>query len=262
MANVNKVAVGIFVGLVVVIVAGFLLLSRPDKGEESPVEAVETALPTPLPDPTPTLAEQLSERLAGLTVSTSDTVVSELVTELSTHPQLAKWVVTDDLIRRFVASINNVAEGSSPSKHVEFLRPSTPFRAVEKTGSIFVNQSSFDRYGLFAEVFTSLDTEGTVTLYQELKPLIDEAYREISPPGWVFEDRLNRAIDQLLDVPIPVGDLELEERTIATYRYVDDRFESLNDAQRHLLRMGPENVQRIQEKLREFQNAIRAANRS
>jgi hypothetical protein len=57
-------------------------------------------------------------------------------------------------------------------------------------------------------------------------------------------------------VEAPTGDIELEERTVATFAYADERFESLSDAQRHLLRMGPDNVRRVQEKLQELREAL------
>jgi hypothetical protein len=258
MTNVYKMAVGIFVVLVLIAVAVYMIWIRPGTKIDEEVEAVPIATPLPAPTPTPTLAEQLSERLQGVTLNTADDIVSELVAELSSHPQLAQWLVNEDLVRRFTAAVENIANGTSPRKHIEFMRPGTPFRAIQKRGSFYVNPSSYARYKLVADVFTSLDTEGTIALYEELRPLIDEAYREISPPGWVFEDRLMLAIDHLVSVQVPTGEIELEERTVATFAYADDGLESLSDAQRHFMRMGPDNMRRIQSKLREFRNALEA----
>jgi hypothetical protein len=257
MPNVYKVAVGIFLVLVVVAVAVFLIWVRPG-ADEGPSEPLPIVTPAPAPTPTPTLAEQLSARLQGVTLKTSDVAVQELVAELSSHPQLAKWLVNEDLVRRFAAAVDNIADGRSPRKHLEFMRPSTPFRAINKRGAFFVNPSSFNRYDLAAEVFGSLDTEGTVALYHEVRPLIAEAYREISPPGWIFEDRLTLAIDHLLWVRVPGGDIELEERTVATFAYADEELEALSDAQRHFIRLGPKNMRRVQAKLREFRDALQA----
>jgi hypothetical protein len=259
MTNVYKVAVGIFAVLVVIAVAVYLIWIRPGTKVDEQAEVMPMATPLPEPTPTPTLAEQLSERLQGVTLNTADEVVRELVAELSSHPQLAKWLVNEDLVRRFTAAVENIADGTSPRKHIEFMRPGTPFRAIQKRGSFYVNPSSYARYKLVADVFTSLDTEGTIALYQELLPLIDESYREISPPGWVFEDRLMLAIDHLVSVQVPTGEIELEERTVATFAYADDSLESLSDAQRHFLRMGPENMRRVQSKMREFRDALEAA---
>jgi hypothetical protein len=214
------------------------------------------ATPTPAPEATPTFAEQLSARLTGATLNTSDAIVGELVRELSSHPKLAAWMANEDLVRRFAAAVDNVADGASPRQHVDFLRPATPFRAVSKRDRFYVHPSSYARYNLPAEVFASLDTQGIVALLGELRPLIDEAYREISPPGSDFEDRLIAAIDHLLAVRAPAGDVELEERTVITFKYADDDIERLSDAQRHFLRMGPDNVRKVQAKLREIRDGL------
>jgi hypothetical protein len=259
MSNTYKVAGGIFAVLVVVAVIVYLVWLRPDEPEPEPVVVEQPATPTPAPEPTPTLAERLSERLAGVTLKTSDAVVRELVEGLSSNPKLAAWLANEDLIRRFTATVDNIADGTSPRDHVDFLRPSSPFRAVSKRGKFYVHSSSYKRYDLPVEIFSSLDTEDAVTLYRELRPLIDEAYREISPPGRVFHNRLMIAIDHLLAVRPPSGELELEERTVATFKYADTELEELSDAQRHLLRMGPGNVRKVQAKLRELRDALQTA---
>jgi hypothetical protein len=255
MANIYKVAGGIFVALVVIAVVAYFWACPARQRPES-LEPSSLPTPTPAPSPTPSLEEQLSERLSGVTLATSDAAVREVVKSASSHPQLAKWLVNEDLVRRFVASVDNVAEGRSPRQQLEFMQPTTPFRILDRRGTSYMNPASYHRYDLAAEVLESLDVAGTVALYRELRPLIDEAYREISPPGSQFDDRLLEAIDHLLAVEVPSGDVELEERTVATYAYADERLESLSDAQRHLLRMGPDNVRRVQAKLREIRDAV------
>lgn len=255
MSNTYKIAAGVIGALVVIALVVYLVWLRPGDGDQS-IEPVETVIQTPAPEPTQTLAEQLSARLAGLTLNTSDQIVGDLVAELSSHPKLVAWMANEDLVRRFAAATENVAAGSSPRQHLDFLRPSTAFRAVSKGGRFYIHPSSYARYDLPVEVFVSLDTQGTIALYRELQPLIDEAHREISPPGTVFDDRLIVAIDHLLAVKPPVGQVELEERTVTTYEYADDRIAGLSEARRHFLRMGPDNVRQVQAKLRELRDAL------
>jgi hypothetical protein len=208
--------------------------------------------------PTPTLEERLSEKLSGTTLSTSDAVVRELAAGLSSNPKLAAWLVSDDLVRRFTAAVDNVAAGVSPADQLEFLRPKQGFK-VKKTGdeTFVIDSASYTRYDLVASVVASLDTEGTVALYRELKPLIDDAYAEISPPGRQFDDRLEKAFDQLLAVPVLDGPQEVEP-LVVTYAWSDEKLEGLTAAQRQFLRMGPENVSTIQAKLGEIRAALAA----
>jgi hypothetical protein len=259
MGEENRTIIAIFVVLVVIIAAalGWWYLSR--ETAEEPLASTVVGTPTPVPEPTPTLEERLSSRLSGTTLATSDAVVRELAAEISSHPKLAAWLVNEDLIRRFVASVDNIASGVSPQAHLDFLRPKEGFEVDERrNGVLVIEPDSYGRYDLVAQVFASLDTEGTVALYRELEPLIDEAYAEIGPAGADFDDRLNRAFDLLLAVPVLEGDAEVEQ-LIVTYAWADDELESLAAAQRHFLRMGPDNVSLIQGKLGEFRAALTAS---
>ena len=258
MAEDNRTIIGIFVALVVIIAAvfGWWYLTR-DVAEE-PQDIAVAATPTPVPEPTPTLEERLSSRLSGTTLATSDAVVRELVAEVSSHPKLAVWLVNEDLVRRFVASVNNIAAGVSPQAHLDFLRPKEGFEVDEQPdGVLFIEPDSYARYDLIAQVFSSLDTEGTAALYRELEPLVDEAYAEIGPANADFDDRLDKAFDQLLAVPVLEGPIQVEQ-LIVTYAWADDKLEALSAAQRHLLRMGPDNVSMIQSKLGELRAALAA----
>lgn len=254
MSNTPKLAVGIFVALIILVVAIALIWLSTGREKQAPqVEAV--ASPIPSPEPTPSLEERLSERLKGVTLSTSDEAIRQLAASLSARPELVSWMANEDLVRRFVASVNSIAEGKSPNQQVEFLRPSTPFAAEARGDATYVDPASYRRYDALADVIASLDTEGTVVLLHELEPLIDDAYAEIAPPGASFDDRLVAAIDELLAVPVVEGDVELQQKVV-TYAYADPRLENLSAAQRQLLRMGPDNVRKIQAKLREIKAAI------
>ena len=68
---------------------------------------------------------------------------------------------------------------------------------------------------------------------------------------YTFEDVLTQAITQLLSVPVTDGPVALRPVGIG-YGYADARLEGLTAAQKQLLRMGPENVRKVQSKLREI----------
>lgn len=184
----------------------------------------------------------------------SDAAVRDLVAALSSHPELAAWLVNEDLARRFVAAVTNVADGASPTPHVGFLGPDATFTVEESGGRVRVDPASYNRYDLVAETFVSLDTQGAARLYHQLEPLFDDAYRELGFPDGSFNQALTRAIRSLLAVDIPEQPLELvPSPSIATaYEFKDTALEERTPAQKHLIRMGPENARRVQEKLGEL----------
>lgn len=258
MAENNRTIIGIFVVLLVIVIAAFAWWWMGRGGDDQEVQAVVPATPTPAPEPTPSLEERLSQKLSGTTLSTSDAVVRELAAALSVNPKLAAWLVNEDLIRRFTAAVDLVAAGDTPVDQLDFLRPKQGFK-VKKSGdgTYAIDPATYQRYDTVAAVVASLDTEGTVALYRELLPLIDDAYAEISPPGRSFNDRLEKAFDQLLAVPVLDGPQQVEQ-LIVTYAWSDEELESMSAAQRQFLRMGPDNVSTIQAKLGQIRAALAA----
>ena len=188
----------------------------------------------------------------------SDALVRTLVGALSSRPELAQWLTNEELIRTFVVVVDNVAEGVSPARHLPFLKPKEKFKAVYDAGSFYVNPKSYDRYNLVADIVSSINVRRGAEFYRNLKPLIQEAYKEMGYPDTDFDVTFSRAIDHLLMTPVPDGYAELNGETVA-YSYVDERFEELSSAQKQLLRMGPQNVQKVQSLLTELKSSLNLA---
>ena len=186
-------------------------------------------------------------------LAASDEAVRRLVAGLSAHPALASWLATDDLVERFVVVVDNVAVGLVPRSEVGALAPEGRFRAATgEAGAPRVDPATWERYDPAAAAVASLDAGGTVELYRRLRPLIDAAARErLGYDAERFDRTLRIAILHLLETPVPAAPPALE-RQVLSYRYADSRLEDLTAAQKHLVRMGPENQRRVQAKLREL----------
>jgi len=185
----------------------------------------------------------------------SDTLVGELAATLSARPELGSWLLRGDAIRRFTVVVDNVAQGVSPRPHLGFLAPGHRFQVREDAGRLYVDPRSYERYNAFADVFASLDPVACANLYRRLKPLIDEAYRELGYPVESFDATLAAAISELLAAPVPEGSVELTAR-VTSYELRDPTLERLSPPQKHLLRMGPRNVRLIQAQLHAIATAI------
>jgi hypothetical protein len=245
--------IALVVAAVVILVAATVWFVRRGPDEPAPPSAADQATPAPeSPDEPETEAEpeiELPELAA------SDAIARELVGALSAHPRLAAWLATDDLVRRFTASVVNIAEGQTPKPHLSVMSPSEPFSARYAAGTPVPTTKSYSRYDTMAEIVAGLDVEGTARLYRQLKPLIDEAFAELGYPGEDFHQMLIRALDHLLAAPSIEADVALEE-TVAAYQYADPELETLSAAQKQLLRMGPDNARRIQSTLRALRREL------
>ena len=257
----EKYKKAIWIGVIVIAIVGigfgiyyFFIHKKPPQPPSLPEVTKEQPLPAPLEKPI-TEEEKKVRELARLVLDNSDDIVRSLVQELSSHQQLVTWLKNEDLIRKFTAVVDNIANGLSPRSHVEFLAPQEEFQLIEKNGLFYVNPESYNRYNLIADVFASMDSEGCVKLYEQLKPLFQEAYRDLGYPTQDFQQTLFIAILELLKTPVVEGDILLEKKVI-TYMMADPQLEQLSQAQKHLLRMGPENVRKIQAKLREMALAL------
>jgi hypothetical protein len=186
----------------------------------------------------------------------SDAIVRSLVHALSDNPEIAVWLTTNGLIRNFTVVVTNIAEGHTPARHLQTLRPASPFRTVDRGGRIEIDPRSYDRYAGIAAAITSIEPAGASRLYATLKPRIEEAHRELGTPDPSFDQTLQRAIVALLDTPSPDGPVLLPSVKGTGYAYRDARLEGLTDAQKQLLRMGPANMRTVQLKLREIAVAL------
>lgn len=226
----------------------FIYWQLTDNPAESP-ERFPATPPAPVKTPPPEKHIDLPP------LEESDTFVREALEGLSEHPRFAAWLLPDRLVNRFVASVVNVARGKSPRTHLGFLQPGGAFRGRGDAGELTVDSQSFARYDRLTEVFLSIDTRTGANLYRELAPLFEEAYRELGYPEGSFEDTLADAIDHLLATPIPTGPVEVEQH-VAGFKYRDPELENLTPAQKHYLRLGPENARQVHAKLRLMQTAL------
>jgi hypothetical protein len=253
----KKVAITViaFFVLVAVVIALYFLVLQ--KKPDDPVESAEITQDIPLEE-NPAEEDLQTPEPLQVNLNQSDDVVRIRGAELSSHTTLSQWLKSEDLIRSFVAAVDNIANGETPSSHIAFFEPVGDFDIVVRDGIVLIDPGSYKRYNLVADVFSSLNAKLTVRLFRQLNPTLQEAYKELGYPDRVFQKTLVMAITELLKVPILDRNIEVE-KDVVSYKLVDPRLESLNPAQKHLLRMGPENIEIIQAKLRELAKELGVA---
>jgi hypothetical protein len=177
-----------------------------------------------------------------------------LLEAVSANP-LFRSVLEGEPLRRWAVVIDNLAEGASPRRQLRFLAPSLPFTAAERGGVKVIDPASYRRYDAFADAVASVDAQALARAYRALRGALEAAYRGLGYPGASIDRAVARALDRIERVPVPEGDVALEEEG-GVFVFRDPRLERLSDAEKHVVRMGPRNARLLQEKARELRRAL------
>lgn len=225
-----------------------LLASRDKEGSDVRVQTEQQVAGADKPKaPEPVPGENIELPPLGET----DATVRQLVGALSSHPKVAAWLTTDQLIRNFAVVVVNISNGRSPAQHLRAVRPTGEFIADQEGDVARIDPRSYRRYDDYADAVGALDAEGTARLYATLKPRIQDAHRELGYPEGDFDRTMERAIVELLNTPVIEGDVALTPKSVS-WDFADPKLQSLSSAQRQFLRMGPRNMRIVKAKLREI----------
>ena len=222
--------------------------SEPASGPQNPVEALappEAALPA----------------LAG-----SDDHVARALGELLGARDMAAFLQMDGLVRRVVATVDNLEREHAPAR----LWPVNPTHerfAVVGSGPVqTIGLDNAARYGALVRWIESVDMERAVALYARLYPLFQQAYEELGYPGRYFNDRLVAVIDHLLQAPEPASPVAVKltevkgdvpsTRPWVRYEFADPQLQSLSSGQKIMVRVGLENERRLKARLKALRTLV------
>lgn len=244
----------VFMALVGVLVY-YLVRDRLVDQADSPVPPPEAASDAGTVDATGEQPPEATQPKTPGALSPDDDSIRKMVTKFSKNQEVARWLGTEHLLGKFVAVIELISRGESPGKLLHFMEPEGKFAVIERGEEEFLDPSSYRRYNLVAKAFASLDAQKCAALIQGLSPHLEAKYREMAKPGENFRTALTRAMVELLRVPAVEQEIPLE-RISVTLKIAIPELEAMSAAQKHLFRMGPVNIIRIQTKLLEIGRAL------
>lgn len=221
----------------------------PASGPQNPVEVLE-----PPADALPALAD-------------SDAYVARALAELL-GPQAAALLQPEGLVRRMVATIDNLARAQAPSRMWPV--QATPGRftveGAQDAPAQTIAPANAARYQAFVTLAEDVPVDAAVKLYARMYPLFQAAYEELGFPGRYFNDRLVAVLDHLRAAPEPAGPLQVRlvpvvgevpsTRPWVRYEFVDPQLQALSSGQKMLVRMGPENARRLKAVLAELRRRV------
>jgi len=185
-----------------------------------------------------------------------DAFLRPLLAALSSRPELARWIATDDLVGQLAAGIEQAATGKSPARDFKVVKPTSPFPAPRGGKVRVMDPAGYRRYDGLVQTVTSIDASAVARIYKTIRPRLIEAYRGLGHADGDIDRAVQQALDILLDTPVVKGPIVLVESGAAGWAYDDDKLESLEPTQKQLLRMGPAHVDALLVWLRALQNAL------
>jgi hypothetical protein len=235
--------------LVVLIAGGAWWLSRPTQRPVNATPNAVTATEGPIDKPAPPVNLPPLDRM--------DDYLRPLLSALSSRPELARWLATDDLVRQLAMALDQASAGNSPARDFKVVKPSTPFKVSSRGGTRTIDPSSYQRYDGLVTTITSIDASKVAQIYKTIRPRLNEAYQGLGHANGNVDTALQRTLDTLIDTPVVKDPIVVRETGGAGWAYDNGDLESLMPAQKQLLRMGSANVDRLLVWLRALQNALR-----
>lgn len=254
---------------VAIVAAGFFLYRYYQRQHAAPqpvAEAVAPAAPGSAPDvpgappkhhyPVHAETPPVNQAQPLPALADSDDSLIGALKHLLGDPAVDVYLVPKDLIRRVVATVDNLdRDGAIPLR----LRPvpavsGTP--VVDGQGdTLTLSPQNSARYQPMIEVLQHADMKDVAGVYLHFYPLFQQAYEQLGYPKRYFNDRLIQVINHLLATPTVAGPIRLVRPNVL-YQFADPELEALPYGQKLLIRIGPQNEAIVKDKLRELRAAI------
>jgi hypothetical protein len=262
----RRIGIGILLALVVAGGGMWWYLKRPAAAPEA-VAASEPVVDAPVAAVTPPAIQHPLDVPAEAAADAAaapvdpDALASTGLAEVF-GSELTPWLIPDQLMRRLVATTDNLARNTR-SESLRPLRAPPGALVVERSvvdatvgaETITLAPANAARYDAAVALLARTDMQAAANVYRRMYPQLQRSWEQLGYPDRYFNDRVVEVIDHLLATPEPAGPLLLEQPKVL-YRFADAEMEARSAGQKLLLRMGVEHARTVKAKLAEFRALI------
>ena len=166
----------------------------------------------------------------------------------------ARFFVPEGLVRRFVATIDNLPRKTAAVRLMPVKPVPGTFVVSGNEKGIEIGAGNALRYRPYVLAMEAVEAKRLVAAYVRLYPLFQTAYQELGYPNGYFNDRLVHAIDDLLAAPDIAAPRLVQPKVL--YEFADADLEQRSAGQKMMLRMGTGNAARVKDKLRAIRREL------
>lgn len=178
----------------------------------------------------------------------SDGRVQAAAADLS--PKIASMMSPREQVRKWVLMTDLMAAGQLPNKRRPLDYPVESFKVEKQGDRVLMSDANYQRVAPLVDRVVSMEPERVAAYYDTWQPLLESAYGEQGKPG-SFHQRVTETIDRILEVEPLTGQPELVRPNVM-YKYKDPKLEKAPELNKWLWRMGPDNMEKLQDFLREL----------
>ncbi len=184
-----------------------------------------------------------------------DKLLREQLAGAELEPPLAAITGGEFLLQRTVALVDGGSRGLVLRKLLPLTPPAEAFAVEQDGGRVVISPESYARYDTYVDAAMALNTDTLVRTFHALRPLYERAYGELGLEPEAFDNAVIRTLDRVIDTPVLDQAPVLERRSVM-YTYADPALEALPPLQKQLLRMGPDNLRRLQQRAVELRQKL------
>jgi hypothetical protein len=188
----------------------------------------------------PIAAAPSSQATQPINPDDSDSAYGDALLQLVGAEALGNFY-PDRMIRRFVATIDNLPRQEAPARMMPVKPVGGPLMVERNAAQMTIDPANAQRYARYLEIMAAIDVKRLVDMYVGLYPVFQQAYRELGYPRGHFNDRLVDTIDDLLATPDVAPPLAVEQPKVL-YKFADPALEKRSAGQKIMLRMGTDNM--------------------
>lgn len=185
----------------------------------------------------------------------SDEFVKNKLLALKWKPGLAALFVNEEMIRRFVVQVDNIAQGRIVLEQNLFRGLKTDFKVIAAGENYQLDPKNYSRYEPYLALLESVPASEVGNVYRELYPLLQAAYAELGYGDVQFHDTLQKAFKVLINAP-EVSDSPTLTLNSVYYSFANAETEQLNLAQKQMIRLGQKNELRFKRLLVQYQQQL------
>ncbi|MFT7403252.1 MAG: hypothetical protein ACI955_000305 [Zhongshania sp.] len=167
---------------------------------------------------------------------------------------LSTWLQPDEQVRKWVAVVDQLATYRFPTKHLPMVYDKEPFLAVKTERGYLNDPENSERWSGLVNTVTTVEPKNVAIYYKKWSPFLEGTYNELGNPQ-SFDNQLRTMIEHLLMVEAIPADAALK-RPKVLYEYVDPVLENADPLSKWMWRLGPENMKKLQDWLRELESFL------